>query len=80
MTTTILLDSSQIAGIRSTNEQNASTIVGAARSGAITNDTFVYFAAFDGTNNDGSDASSMVIGDRPRFTVDRRYLSLGIVV
>lgn len=51
MTITIELNPSQIQGIREFNEQQAKAIAAAARAKVIADGQFVFFAAFDGTNN-----------------------------
>src|SRR5438132_7920072 len=52
MTVTVTLTEEQRQQLISTAQQQAAAIVSAAESGAVRSDAFVYFAAFDGTNND----------------------------
>jgi hypothetical protein len=57
MTTTIVLNETQIQAIHDSNLNKMGEIVDAAKKGAVPKETFVFFAAFDGTNNDMNDLS-----------------------
>jgi hypothetical protein len=52
MSTTIALSTQQLQDVRIANEQSGLAIGNAARANTITGDGFVFFATFDGTNND----------------------------
>ena len=52
MTTTVELNAQQKQELEDTNGRQAQAIQDAARAGAVPANAFVFFAAFDGTNND----------------------------
>ena len=52
MTISVELNARQKKAVKDTNRQQAQAIDDAARTGAVPTNAFVFFAAFDGTNND----------------------------
>jgi Ca2+-binding RTX toxin-like protein len=51
MATKVILNPEQTQLVSTTNQERAQAIINAAQAGAISSNEFVFFAAFDGTNN-----------------------------
>jgi hypothetical protein len=51
MVTKVILNPEQTQLVSTTNQEQAQAIINAAQAGAISSNQFVFFAAFDGTNN-----------------------------
>jgi len=58
MTTTVDLNAVQKQEVLNVNRRQAQAVKDAARAGAVPANAFVYFAAFDGTNNDLANSGS----------------------
>lgn len=59
MTTIVDLNAAQTKFILDTNQQQKQAIISAARADAVSKNGFVFFAAFDGTNNEFSNDGSL---------------------